>query len=154
MLSPVTEGNEMIDCCLLEGCNLVLPLRYSPAVNKHPACSEEATVAGEYVNPERLELSRIQGKASGGIGEELSQASPKEVELNLDRALRLTRGRWSALSLGLIHLGTRHGLVFEVLLHGRLAGAQQSSVSASSQVFRRTGGGLQSSVGGCFIFGD
>lgn len=65
VLSLVTEGNEMIDCCLLEGYNLVLPLRYSPAANKHPACSEEAAVAGEYVNPERLELSRIQGKASG-----------------------------------------------------------------------------------------
>lgn len=65
VLSLVTEGNKMIDCCLLEGYNLVLPLRYSPAVNKHPAYSEEATVAGEYVNPERLELSRIQGKASG-----------------------------------------------------------------------------------------
>lgn len=71
----VTEGNKMIDCCLLQGYNLVLPLRYSPAVNKHPAYSEEATVAGEYVNPERLELSRIQGKESGRT-REWSGAAP------------------------------------------------------------------------------
>lgn len=71
----VTEGSKMIDCCLLQGYNLVLPLRYSPAANKHPAYSEEATVAGEYVNPERLELSRIQGKESGRT-REWSGAAP------------------------------------------------------------------------------